>query len=152
MSEQATTHHNRAVLERLIEIITNREYDALPDVLHPDFVQEIPQSGERVVGIENFRRVLENLPGEGTGLAIDRAPHIAGDEERYVMTPTFTLVKVQGIGEELTSYVKARYPDGSDWYIVTFSSYKDGKIIKRLDFFAPFFDPPEWRSAWVETG
>ncbi len=152
MSEQATTHHNRAVLERLTDIITNREYDALPEVLHPDFVQEMPQSGELVVGIENFRRILENLPGERPVLTIDRAPHIAGDEERYVMTPTFTLVRVQGIGEELTSYVKATYPDGSDWYIVTFSTYKDGKIIKRVDFFAPFFDPPEWRSAWVKTG
>jgi hypothetical protein len=151
MSEQASTHHNRAVLERWIDIITNREYDSLPEVLHPDFVQEMPQSGERVVGIENYRRVLENLPGEGTGLAIDRTPHIAGDEERYVMTPTFTLVKVQGIGENLTSYVRATYPDGSDWYIVSLSSFKDGLLLKSVDFYAPLFDPPEWRSAWVET-
>jgi len=151
MSEQATTHHNRAVLERLIEIISNGEYDSLPEVLHPDFVQEIPQSGERVVGIDNFRKVLENLPGDRSGLELDRSPHISGDEERYVMTPTFTLVKVQGVGEELTSYVKAKYPDGSDWYVVTFSSYKDGKIVKRVDFFAPFFDPPAWRSEWAET-
>ena len=150
MSEQEHTHHNRAVLERLMEIITNGEYDALPEVLHPDFVQEIPQSGERVVGIQNFRKILENLPGGGSGLTFARDPHIAGDEERYVMTPTFTAVRVEGIGDELTSYVQAKYPDGSDWYIVTFSSYKDGKMIRRVDFFAPFFDPPEWRAEWAE--
>ena len=34
--------------------------------------------------------------------------------------------------------------------IVTFSSYRNGKLLKRVDFYAPFFDPPPWRSAWVE--
>ncbi len=150
MTEPTTTHHNREVFERLIDMITDGELDDLDQVLHPDFVQEIPQSGERVVGIENFRKTLENLPGERPHLTIDRTPHISGGDERYVMTPTFTLVKLQGTGEELSSYVKARYPDGTDWYIITFSSYQDGKIVKRVDFFAPFFDPPEWRSEWVE--
>jgi len=134
-----------------MEIITNGEYGALEEVLHPDFVQEMPQSGERVVGIENFRKILKNFPGgDESGLTIASEAHIAGDEERYVMTPTFTVVRVEGIGDELTSYVKAKYPDGSDWYIVTFSSYKDGKMIKRVDFYAPLFEPPDWRAEWVE--
>jgi hypothetical protein len=150
MTQQESTHRNRAALERMWKIVTSGEYADLDQVLHPEFVQEIPQSGERVVGIENFRRILENLPGGGSGLTIARDPYIAGDEEHYVMTPTFSVVKVEGIGDALTSYVKARYPDGSDWYIVTFSSYKDGKILKRVDFYAPFFEPPKWRAQWVE--
>jgi ketosteroid isomerase-like protein len=150
MDQRSDAHHNRAVLERMMEIMNSGDYAAFAEVLHPDFVQEIPQSGERVVGLENFRQVLEHLPGTGSGLRISDDAYIAGDEERYVMTPTFTVVKVEGIGDELTSYVKAKYPDGSDWYIITISSYKDGKIIKRVDFFAPFFDPPAWRAAWVE--
>jgi hypothetical protein len=150
MSQQESSRNNRATLERMMEIVTSGDYSALSEVLHPDFEQVIPQSGERVVGIDNFRRVLEHLPGSGKGLTIANDPHIAGDEEHYVMTPTFTVVKVEGIGDALTSYVKARYPDGSDWYIVTFSSYKDAKILKRVDFYAPCFDPPAWRSEWVE--
>jgi hypothetical protein len=150
MDQPESVHHNRAILERMMEIITGRDYGALDDILHPDFVQEIPQSGERVVGIENFRKILENLPGGGPGMVLARDAYIAGDEEHYVMTPTFTVVKIEGIGDELTSYVKARYPDGSDWYIITISSYKDGLMSKRVDFFAPFFDPPQWRAAWVE--
>ncbi len=150
MDERQNMHRNRAALERMMEIVTSGDYDKLGEALHPDFVQHIPQSGERVVGIDNFRKVLEHLPGAGSGLTIARDPHIAGDEEHFVMTPTFTVVKVEGVGDELTSYVKARYPDGSDWYIVTFSSYKDGLIIKRVDFYAPFFEPPPWRAAWVE--
>jgi hypothetical protein len=151
MPDQDNAHHNRGILERMWQIVSSDDLSRLDDVLHPDFVQEIPQSGERVVGIENFRKIIENLPGGGPGLTIATDPYIAGDEERYVMTPTFTVVRVEGIADELTSYVKARYPDGSDWYIVTLSSYKDGKIIKRIDFYAPFFDPPAWRAQWVET-
>jgi hypothetical protein len=150
MTQQESTHRNRTALERMWRIVTSGEYADLDEVLHPEFVQEIPQSGERVVGIENFRRILQNLPGGGSGLTIASDPYVAGDEEHYVMTPTFSVVKVEGIGDALTSYVKAKYPDGSDWYIVTFSSYKDGKILKRVDFYAPFFEPPKWRAQWVE--
>lgn len=152
MSPQEGTHRNRAVLERMMQMITDGQYESLEDVLHADFVQEIPQSGERVVGIDNFRNILENLPGAGGGtrLTIAGDPHIEGEEERYVVTPTFTVVRIEGTGDELTSYVKAKYPDGSDWYIVTFSSYKESKIVKRVDFYAPLFEPPVWRAAWVE--
>ena len=152
MSDRSGEHNNHAVLRRMMEVITNGRYDLLEEVMDPEFVQEIPQSGERVVGIDNFRKVLENLPGAGGGtrLTIAQDPHIAGDEEHYVVTPTFTVVRIEGTGDELTSYVRAKYPDGSDWYIVTFSSYRDGRILKRVDFYAPFFDPPAWRAAWVE--
>lgn len=151
MAEAEKGARNRAVLERMWEIIRARDYAALPEVLHPDFVQEIPQSGERVVGVGNFRKILENLPGSGAGLQVASDPHIAGGSEHYVLTPTFNVVKVADSGDELTSYVKLRYPDGSDWYVVTFSSYADGKMTKRVDFYAPFFEPPAWRAAWVES-
>ena len=152
MDSQDNAVRNRAVLERMWAIIKARDYDLLEEVMHEDFVQEIPQSGERIVGVDNFRDVIRNLPGSGPGLGLEIAsdPHIAGSPEHYVMTPTFNVVKVGGIGDELTSYVKLRYPDGSNWYVVTFSSYKEGKIVKRVDFYAPFFEPPEWRSQWVE--
>ena len=152
MSQSESTHRNRALLERMMEIVTSGEYDELDEVMAPEFTQEIPQSGERVVGLENFKRVLKNLPGSDVRrLTISKDPYIAGDEEHYVVTPTFTVVKIEGTGDQLTSYVKAKYPDGSDWYIVTFSSYRDGRMIKRVDFYAPCFEPPAWRSEWVET-
>jgi ketosteroid isomerase-like protein len=150
MSQQDSAAHNRAVLERLGQIIRSGDLDALAEVTHPDFVQEIPQSGERVVGVANFRSILQNLPGGGSTITIADDPYIAGEEAHYVMTPTFNVVKVEGSGDELTSYVKARYPDGSDWYIISFTSFKDGKIIKRVDFYAPFFEPPPWRAEWTE--
>lgn len=150
MGPGETAAHSRAVLEKMFEIIGRREYDRLEEVLHPDFVQEIPQSGERVVGVENFRSILKNLPGSGPGLVVATDPQIIGDKEHFMMTPTFNVVKVDSGGDQLTSYVKLKYPDGSEWYVITFSSYKDGRIVKRFDFYAPLFNPPEWRAQWVE--
>ena len=150
MAEIGSPTHNRAALERMWEIIRAGDYDALPEVLHPDFVQVIPQSGEHVVGIENFRKVLENLPGGGSKLTLTNDPYITG-HEHYMMTPTFIVVKVEDTSDQTTSYVKAKYPDGSEWYIITFASYKDGKVLKRVDFYAPLFAPPAWRADWVTT-
>lgn len=149
MAAESGARHNREVLERLMVVIRSDDLSELDELLHPDFVQEIPQSGERVRGIEAFRKILQNFP-EGGPINVAPDPYIAGRGEHYVMTPTFNVVRVEDEGDEMTSYVKARYPDGSDWYVVTFTSFKEGKVVKRVDFFGPCFDPPEWRSQWTE--
>lgn len=150
MAMQQSAAHSREVLERMRVIIAEADWDALPEVLHPDFVQEMPQSGERVVGIENFRKILEFYPGPGPALRMANNAFIAGAAEHYIVTPTFNVVKVEDSGDELTSYVQTRYPDDSDWFVISFTSFKDGKVVKRVDFFAPFFEPPDWRADWVE--
>jgi hypothetical protein len=142
--------HNRETLERFNEIIRERDYDALGEVLVSDFVQEIPQSGERARGIDNFRKTLEKMPGGSVGVQIATDPYISAEESHYVMTPTFNVVKLEGAADELTSYVKAKYPDGSEWYIITFTTFREGKISKRVAFFARLFDPPAWRADFVE--
>ena len=151
MAVSGSTPGSREVLERMTEIMRTGDVDRLDEVLAPDFVQEIPQSGERVCGVENFRKILESMPGIGEtpALGIASYPYIFAQESHYMMTPTFNVVRVEG-GDQAASYVKATYPDGSQWYIVTFTTIKEGRISKRVDFFAPFFDPPAWRSEWVE--
>jgi len=140
---------NRDVLERWVEIVNSNEFDKLEEVLDPAYVQEIPQSGELVRGIENTRQIFLNFPG-GWQLARAELARVAGSESHYVMTPTFNLVKVEGTGDTLTACAKVRYPDGSDWYIVSFITFKNHKILKRTDYFASLFEPPPWRARWVE--
>ncbi len=142
---------SREVLELMTEIMRTGAVDRLDEVLAPDFVQEIPQSGERVCGATNFRKILESMPGIGKtpALGIQSYPYIFAQESHYLMTPTFNVVRVEG-GDQAASYVKAVYPDGSQWYIVTFTTIREGKITRRIDFFAPFFEPPTWRADWVE--
>lgn len=140
---------NLEILERWIEILNTNAFDKLEEVLHPDYVQEIPQSGERVRGIENMRQVLTNYPG-GFQLARFQRLGVVGSATRYLMTAAFSVVKVEGSDDILGVYMKAHYPDGSDWYYASFLEFRDHKILKGTDFFGPLFDPPAWRAEWVE--
>jgi hypothetical protein len=141
---------NLDILERWIEILNRTEFDKIQEVLHPNYVQEIPQSGERVRGIENMRQVLTRFPG-GFQLGSFQRLGMVGSATHYLMTAAFSVVKVEGSDDILGVYMKAHYPDGSDWYYASFLEFRDHKIIKGTDFFAPLFDPPEWRAEWVET-
>jgi len=138
----------RAVFERFIAAANARDVDALDDLLHPDFQDFYPQSGERTRGAENAKGILSNYPGGFEGGGTSR---VVGGEDRWVATPAFTLPRIEGTGNQFTAVQKARYPDGSDWYVVIIAEIKDGKVWRVESFFAPVFDPPAWRSEWVEV-
>jgi len=151
MPQPSSTRSNREVLERFNEMVNNRELDHFDEVLTPDFVQEMPQSCERVVGIENFRKTIEMMPGASeTALQFRQGTFIEAGRPHYLMTPTFNVVKVEDAADQIASYLKAKYPDGSEWYIVSFATFRDGKIAKWVGFFAPFYESPQWRTEWVE--
>jgi ketosteroid isomerase-like protein len=141
----------RAVAERMVAAIRSGEFERLRELVHLDVVQEMPQSGERVRGVDNLiatftRRPDPTSPGLGTAELTD----VVGEEPRYVMTPTFTLVRVEGTGENLAVVARSRYPDGSDWYVISLLTFRDGRIAKNVSFFAPCYEAPEWRAPWVE--
>lgn len=138
----------RAVFERFIAAGNGRDPDALDDLLHPDFQDFYPQSGERTRGAENLKAILANYPGGFEGAGTRR---VVGAQDRWVTTPAFTVLRIEGTGNQFTAVQRARYPDGSDWYIVVIAEIKDGKVWRAESFFAPVFDPPAWRSGWVEV-
>jgi ketosteroid isomerase-like protein len=141
---------HRLVLHRFFEILNSGSFDELEEVLHQEFVSDTPQSGERVRGIENQRQIFRNFPGGiGGGRAVEDI-HVVGSERQLIMTPTFHIVQVEGIGDSLSVYVKGHYPDGTDWFIVNLVTFRDGKISRTIQFFAPLFEPPGWRARWVE--
>lgn len=140
---------NRALIRRMQDAIGAGDYEKLRELVHPDVVQEMPQSGERVVGVDNLIATLANRPGRP---APDSArAQLIGEEPRYVMTPTFNLVRVEGTGDNFTVYNRTRYPDGSDWYVISIVTLRDGKIVKQVAFFAPCNAAPKWRAPWVES-
>jgi hypothetical protein len=141
----------RAILDRYMGASTSRDLAAIRELQHPDYVEEWPQSGERIRGRENWRALLDNWPGGLENASID-VPHarIIGQQERWVMTPSFQMIKVSGSASPYTTVVTARYPDGSTWYVVSIIELRDEKVSKVTSFFAPVFEAPEWRSQWVE--
>jgi len=122
---------------------------ALEGLFDDDFEDVYPQSGELTRGLANFRSIIEQYPGGGyTGQGTDR---LVGTEDRWVLTPSFTVVRIEGTGDTFTGVTRSRYPDGTDWYIVTIAQMRNGKLWRAETYFAQTFEPPAWRAAWVES-
>jgi ketosteroid isomerase-like protein len=143
--------HNRTVVDRMVEVIRTGDFERMRELMHPDVVQEMPQSGERIRGIDNLIATYTMRPEQFEPEA-RRAEvvGILGDEPHYVMTPTFNLVRVEGDGDALTVIAKSRYPDGSDWFVISILSFRDGKVARQIAYFAPCFPAPEWRAQFAE--
>jgi ketosteroid isomerase-like protein len=147
--DQPGEHGNREKLRKLYEVLKTGRVDELDEIMSPDVVTDYPQSGERLAGIENIKAMIANYPGGALQLNEDEAV-VVGDEEHYMITPTFNVVKVQGGGDTLVGSMRSRYPDVSIWYVISITHFHDGKIVRAQQFFAPEFEAPEWRAQWVQ--
>lgn len=140
--------NSRSVFESYVRANNSRDVAALKDLVHPDFEDIYPQSGERIRGLANLQAIIEHYPGGGyAGKGTDR---VVGAEDRWVATPAFTILRIEGTGDTFTGISRGRYPDGTDWCIVTIGQMRDGKVWRAEEYFAQNFEPPDWRSQWVE--
>ena len=137
---------NRAIVERYMRAIPT-DFATLRELQHPDFIQDFPQSGERMRGHANFRAAHEPY----AGVVESRTRRIVGEEDRWVLTPTFVPLRITGTGDTYTVEADGSYPDGSFYKVITILELRDAKIRKATTYFAPRFDPPEWRAPYVET-
>ena len=145
----STDRDARWVFEAYLRAANGRDLAALEGLLDDDFEDVYPQSGELTRGLANFRSIIEQYPGGGyAGQGTDR---LVGTEDRWVLTPSFTVVRIEGTGDTFTGVTRSRYPDGTDWYIVTIAQMRDGKLWRAETYFAQTFKPPAWRAAWVES-
>jgi ketosteroid isomerase-like protein len=118
---------NRDVIERFFEAFERGEVDALDDLLHEDYVEEYPQSGERIRGKDNLRAVNDNYPGMPTMI-----------EHSYVLSGDLGVIKMT-----------LDYGDNRV-YACEIVDFEDGRMKRARAYFAEPFDAPEWRTQWVE--
>ncbi len=90
---------------------------------------------------------MDSWPG---GLPEAGDIRLVGSEDRYVMTPSFTIERIVGSGDTWWADGTATYPDGSAWFAVALIGLRDGRIHRETWYFAPPLEAPAWRSAWVE--
>ena len=141
----------RDFFRRYVRAIAELDYAALEQMIHADYVGDYPQSGERFRGFAAFRAQLEHYPGGLPAARFDDPrTKILGDEERWAISPGYTVVPLSG-PEQYTTVTRAPYPDGSRWWVVSIITMRDEKVIHAETFFAPEFDPPEWRKGIVEV-
>jgi ketosteroid isomerase-like protein len=138
----------QAVMNAMAAMITENDWDRIGDVFHEDAVLEFPQSGERFRGIANIRAQWENYPNLNPGTSEVR--EVIGDAA-YALTPSYTVIRIEGTGLKGTAVIRIRYPDGSYWWAINLYEIRDGRMSRSRSYFAPDFEAPDWRAPYREA-
>ena len=96
-----------------------------------DFVQEWPQSGERLT--KEARSASASRTSEKTGTS-----------------PKFTYKRMLGGGDVFVIEGTIDYGDGIPVSYVGIGELRDGKVAKMTEYFANPFEAPAWRADFVE--
>lgn len=136
---------NREIVERYMRAIPT-DFATLKELQHRDFVQDFPQSGERIRGHANFQAAHQRY----AGVVQSHTRRIVGEEDRWVLTPTFVPLRITGTGDMYTVEADGNYPDGSTYKVVTILELRDEKVRKATTYFAPPFEAPGWRAPYAE--
>ena len=98
--------------------------------LSDDYVLDWPMSGERIIGRDNFVAVNSFYPANG----------------RWEFTIHSLLCEGNRVVSDVgvtDGVVKAR--------AITYSTVKNNKIVKQLEFWPDPYEAPDWRKQWVES-
>ena len=120
---------SKELIEQFWQTMESNDFYAVAQLLHDDFVLEWVQSGERIRGRENFAKLNTAYPTQGTW--------------------HFTINSIVADGDEVVTDVSVTDGTLSD-RVITFSTIRDGKIWKQVEFWPEPFSAPEWRTEWVE--
>ena len=140
------TESTRQVVDRWVAGMNSGDIDASVAALHEDVVEVYPQSGEEFRGRESIRALLRNFESRG-GLAPE-VHRVVGSEDSWIMSPSFTLIRAAGSGDEYTIAGRVRYPNGEEWHLIELIRMRDGLIGQLTSYFAAPFEAPEWRAPY----
>src|SRR5213594_251707 len=90
---------NRESVEKFFQALNAHDWESIERFLDAEYVWEMPQSGERIRGLANNRTTNENYPG----LPNVKTHRITGSPDKWVTTPSFTILKVTGTGDDYTT-------------------------------------------------
>jgi SnoaL-like protein len=96
-----------------------------------DFVDEWPQSGER-------------MTKAGAAKLLEAYPEMSGTK------PAFTYKRMLGGGDVFVIEGTIDYGDGVPVSYVGIGELRDGKVAKMTEYFANPFEAPAWRAGMVE--
>lgn len=121
--------NNKQILEAFWSTMAANDFYAAAELLHDEYTLEWPQSGERIRGREHFALINTHYPAEGEWQFNINA--IVADDDTVVTDVSVT--------------------DGKRHdRAITFSTIRDAKIWKQVEFWPEPFEAPVWRAGWVE--
>lgn len=133
--EDVAMSDNAALIQRFREVAEAGDFTPLGELMMEtstdDFVEEWPQSGERITK-QNFQRMGEAYSG-ATGTS-----------------PTFKLGSIRDGGDHIVVDGFIDYGNGTTAHYVGISDLSGGKISKLTEYFAAPFEAPDWRKPYVE--
>jgi len=121
---------NRELLERLwppddrLALSPEAEHEVRAE----DYVLEMPQSGERIVGRDTMRAMQQEYP----------AP------------PSIQVTRIVGAGDHFVILGRSEYGDNI-YYVANIVEFRDGLITRETRIYGSPFDPPEWRAKYAAT-
>jgi hypothetical protein len=126
---------NAAMAAAFEEVLRSDDFGRINQLLQEygsdDFVQEWPQSGERLGKEASIR--LNEAYGEMSGTS-----------------PTFHYKRMLGGGDVFVVEGTVDYGDGVPVSYVGIGELRDGKVTKMTEYFANPFEAPAWRAGFVE--
>ena len=126
---------NSAIAARFEEVLKKGDFGGVAQLAQEfatdDFVEEWPQSGERLTKAASAQ-MAENYPKmSGTN-------------------PKFTYRRMLGGGDLFVVEGTIDYGDGVPVSYVGIGEIRDGKVAKMTEYFANPFEAPAWRADFVE--
>jgi ketosteroid isomerase-like protein len=119
----------KELIELFWKTMQGNDFYAVGALLHDDFVLNWPQSGERIRGRDNFAALNTAYPAEGKW--------------------TFTVNSILAEGDQVVSDVSVSDGKRHD-RAITFSTVRNGRIWRQVEFWPEPFEAPAWRAGWVE--
>ncbi|GAA0954269.1 nuclear transport factor 2 family protein [Kribbella koreensis] len=125
----AMTDKNRALLERLwpmdgqLALSAEAEHELRTE----DYVLEMPQSGERIVGRDKMRAM----------------------QREYPSPPSIVIQRITGAGDHFVVLGRSDY-DGEIFHVANIVEFRDGRIARETRIYGSPFEPPAWRSKYAE--
>jgi ketosteroid isomerase-like protein len=144
---------NRQVVQSYAQALSADDFDTQDSLIHDDYVLDYPQSGERIRGRPNRRAIVENYPNRIEAGTTPSMGRIIGMDDEFIPRatgPSWGVLHLAGSGDDFQMTGTIRYPDGNTWHIVALLTLRNGKIWRETDYFGPPFEPPAWRSQYVE--
>jgi hypothetical protein len=111
----------RETLQRYFETFERQDPGAFVELLHDDYVEEFPQSGEWIRGKDNWQGMAENYPGLPT--LVDHSYKIGGDLAVVELTVEY---------------------GGNRTHACEIVEFEEGKVKWRRAYFAEPFEASEW--------
>ena len=108
--------------------VAGKDENAAAEIFADDAVLEWPQSGERIRG----------------------KPQIVALHEATPVSVDFEIRRTIGCGELWVTETTIRYDGTRPTNAVFIMEFHNGKVVRETDYFGDPFDPPAYRSSWVE--